>query len=109
MKPSEIIDKALTEVIPDETKWCQLARHNLFDQHCLLGAMDIAAGRMENGAYIRVPNEYLWARSAVLSAIEEQYGSPTLVTAFNDQLGRTYDEVRMVMEKARAGLQEKGM
>lgn len=123
MKPSEIIDKALTEVIPDESAWCQKAEINRSGQHCTLGALRKAVGAMlfsrevggrfignyhltgEQAAQLRPACEairvVLYPDDSPLS----NNSSPE-IAIFNDT--HTYDECREVMEKARAALQEQG-
>jgi len=105
MKPSEILDKALTEVIPDESRWCQDALFEGGDRCCLAGAMMIAADAMRASNGTPEHLDYMAARAAVMRVLLER-GEGQSVPRFNDS--HTYDEVRAVMEKARAGLQEAG-
>jgi len=113
MKPSEIIDKALVEVIPDESRWCQRMLYDGYTkQHCAMGALRVAAYGsilqpvlIENGMYHEKANV-----SAAIQEIERRIGASTgllwALPTFNDT--HTYSEVREMMEKARAGLQEEG-
>jgi hypothetical protein len=105
LKPSEIIDKALTEVMPDESHWMQGDLCNDDGQYCMAGAMQQAAGALHKFFVSQEYGDYLAARRFCLEVIAEQHGVQTL-PHFNDSY--TYDEVRAVMEKARSGLQEAG-
>ena len=120
MKPSEIIDKALVEVIPDESRWCQRALCDIHTgQHCAMGALRVAAyGSIlqpvlidhENGAYHEIAYHEMSNVSAAIQEIERCIEACTGLDwplfSFNDT--HTYPEVREMMEKARAGLQEEG-
>lgn len=129
MKPSEIIDKALTEVIPDKTKWTQGTRY-VRQRYCALGALAMAhhgtptrqaknawTTRVDSlgqptqillqGSYLE-PEEDLACR-AIIDKICEETGHRYSISGYNDYPGRTYDEMRAVMEKARASLQEEGL
>lgn len=107
MKPSEVIDKALTDYIPDAEHWMRASFHapgdNGDDKYCMLGALGMAVSG----------NPRVWRASgphyrAISDVIEEQVGHPLAVMCYNDRLGRTYDEIRAIFEKARANLQERG-
>lgn len=109
MKPSELIDWALTERISDASRW---GKGHFYRQgkYCLRGSLMGTDWRNLDGYLVED-----MAIHAVLGVIREQYGSLTcLVTGevgialFNDAPDRTYDEVRAVMEKARANLAEQG-
>lgn len=108
MKPSEVIDKALTEIIPDESRWCQTLLETDDGKHCMAGAMMVAAhDRLEYPATFALEDDpYYVARQACMDVIAE-VDSPHSIPSFNDS--NSYDAVRAVMEKARAGLQEKGL
>lgn len=114
MKPSELLDKAL-EVLADESDWCtgrlyKLTMYKL--QHCLIGALRVA----EDGCHHNVNwHTTIWAsgpvvfevKNALQHTIREQYHSEIgSLGGFNDN--HTFGEVRSVMEKAKADLEEQG-
>lgn len=104
MKPSEVIDTVLIDLLPDATRWVQGRYHQngLKDaKYCLLGAIGVAMTGNPLGYGGPVYR-------AVGDAIQEQEGEPLALMSFNDRRGRTYDEVRAVLEKARAHLWERG-
>lgn len=114
LKPSEIIDKALTNFIPDKEHWTTGAYRSLIPgsdpRFCLLGALGMAT----NGHYSMASNSARrgplhLALEKIRDLVEDQitlkYGCDP-VADFNDT--HTYDEVRAVAEKARAALQEIG-
>lgn len=102
MKPSEIIDKALTEVIPTEEQWWNgCGAHNAENtQHCIVGAISMAMGE-EAG---HVHHQALEAIRLQVREFTNDTGSA--LGYFNTK--HTFEEVRTVMEKARAQLQEEG-
>jgi hypothetical protein len=128
VKASEIIDKALTEVMPDESTWHQGDYANEEgDKHCTLGAIYVACGILDDkcestlhiyGADHKeelVKTAGYMAGKAVEKVVLENYPQYTpikgesvvaIVPSFNDEKGRTYAEVRAMMEKARASLIE---
>ena len=120
MLPSEIIDRALTEVIPDESRWTQDGLHVAAldgddpDKSCLLGALGYAAAGSWTAACaadrFRHP-ELETACSEIERLIGELHGDLLTfgvahIPTFNDN--RTYPEVRALAEKARANLAEQG-
>lgn len=117
MKPSEIIDKALTEFIPDESKWTKRTRVRQLlggeQQYCLLGALSMAH---HGTAYVldnlhsvdSLAPEEERVRKIIADIIMAETGGST-IWWYNDHEDRTYDEVRAVLEKARAGLEEQGL
>lgn len=110
MKPSEVIDKALTEVIPDESAWCQKSLSTEDGKHCMAGAM-MAAARGNVAHFLaglsnrESDDPYYAARLACIKVLVDLDLNDSL-PRFNDN--HLYSEVRAVMEKARAELQEKG-
>lgn len=121
MKPSEVIDTMLTEVIPDESKWCRGKELNSQGQHCTVGAMKKVLGGRVYAIPTDAPVRYAYDLSANQMRIADVIQKEAVehiksilpdhdyfweVVFFNDS--HTYDEVREVLEKARAGLQEKG-
>lgn len=106
MKPSEVIDTMLTDIIPDESRWIQhaMTRHvsGEEDKHCMLGALTRATT-------LQVGQDWFRTRAMITDQIRALPGHHIdSVIAFNDAHGRTYDEVREVLEKARAAAQEMG-
>jgi hypothetical protein len=109
MKPSEVIDKALTDYIPDAAHWTRGAFRAVGgedEQFCMLGAIGMAQSE-----HALVPELAYGGKAYV--AIKEVVGELTggdcgCVGEFNDTIAKDYDEVRAVMEKARASLQERG-
>lgn len=121
MKSSEILDRALS-VIPDASRWTQGGRYRRMgqesEQYCAVGALSMAiwgsphamvADRPDtlSTTEIRLSPEQAAARNALCHAIFEQVGHNSIIT-FNDAMGRKYDEIRVIFEKARAALQERG-
>lgn len=99
MKPSEVIDGALG-VLADESDWCQgdLYRYTSADnkeQFCLVGALQ----------HITVGEGYQGAICAVGRVVTEQYRTKGIGN-WNDS--HTFPEVRAVLEKAKANLEEAG-
>lgn len=115
MKPSEVIDKALTKYLPDAAHWVQGAYTNAHDGCCISGAIGLV---IEGDAILGMVNLLGYrAMAAIVESVNELHSArwPTsyarvegIIVGYNDEDGRTYDEVRAVMEKARAGLQERG-
>lgn len=114
MKPSEIVDTMLTEIIPDESRWCKNTMWDLLGPHpryCLLGALNMAVARSPLTTEVERSNNPLWqqTRNAILGQIQQRiHGGPPSLIGFNDSWLRTYGDVREVLEKTRAGLQEQG-
>lgn len=112
MLPSEIIDTMLTEVIPDESRWGQGSRRDVSsdgdEKYCMLGALGMAAYG-EAYSTLRAYDSHRAAYSAICGQIHQLPGCQLdSIITFNDADGRTYDEVREMLEKTRAGLQEQG-
>lgn len=109
MKPSEVIDEALTKHIPDEDHWCQGAYHD-GQRHCLVGSLLIVE-EMREGLVERprVFASRMAAQYRIYSLLEES-ATPLAqgIVNFNDAPDTTYDDVRAILEKARASLQEEG-
>lgn len=108
MKPSEIIDIALTEVIPNESRWCTgRFRSYIDDQCCMLGALGFAATGSYTAASL-VDRVHHPSLETACTQIELLMPRPYMIAAdFNDEQG--YDRVRELMEKARAMLEEQGL
>lgn len=111
MKPSEVIDKALTDYIPDAAHWTKgtfrIASGGGDDeQYCMLGAIGMAQSESALAPELAYGGK---AYAAIKAVINELTGSPNAcVGEFNDTIAKGYDDVRAVMEKARANLQECG-
>lgn len=99
MKPSELIDQGLVR-IPDESKWGQ-GHFYLGGKYCIRGAIMCGSHPLVEAAAV----EAIWA---VIVAQFPTSGHDGRISTFNDAPERIYPEVRMVMEKARADLQERG-
>lgn len=117
MKPSEILDTALTEHLPDAEHWVQRC-YGTVSRVCIMGAIGRAAtGRtIVDFDFVDTPPEVAAALDELAARIVELTGSPRerrkyaegLIVAYNDAQGRSYDEIRELLEKTRAGLQERG-
>ena len=112
VKPSEIIDRALSDYIPDEEHWIQGQLRGFNDspgarraRYCMTGAMLMATHAIPFYP-INPKSPYYVARTAVAGVIYKITNDYN-AARFNDT--RTYDEVRMVMEQARDDLREKGL
>lgn len=114
MKPSEVIDKALTEVLTGPEKWTKGMTVDREGRCCMAGALMTAASTctldglvdysLDTGKYAL----YMEVRKAVLKMLRETQGRQSSIPFFNDDPERTFDEVREVLEKTRAALQERG-
>lgn len=119
MKPSEVIDKALTDVLTGPEKWTKGGLERLGDDgdvtYCMAGAMmravstncleGLTSAQPEETDRFRLYQAALGGVNGVLADSYQYYGG---VAGFNDKPERTFDEVREVLEKARAQMQEKG-
>ena len=111
MKPSEIVDKALTEVLVSEDNWQQGTYHNGVTLEeatafCLMGALY----RVQNDPYVAVNKDILVIREHLRNAIgSDMIANELGVATWNDEEGRTFTDVRELLEKTRAALQEQGV
>ena len=109
MKQSEIID-AMLDKIPDENHWCKGSfsqwDNESHKSYCMLGA------------YMALPRASGYnVLSPLVDKIRETYPSLDYATEadvghdialFNDMDSTTYEDVRAILEKTRAALQEVG-
>jgi hypothetical protein len=104
--PTQIIDNALRALGPNGEHWCQ---HTLWDDRgrvCLIGALRKSANIFVQWSVVTAKDEdFRIAFNAVSDVLRSEYGQQE-PTVWNDQLERTFPEVRAVLEKAKANLGE---
>lgn len=110
MKPSEVIDHALTDHLTGEDKWMQGDWHDDQGRSCMLGALELACTSENGEFYDAIKWDSFTATTEVVKSIVKEVndGKFRTIADYNDEPGRRFDEVREVLEKARAQAQEMG-
>lgn len=110
MKASEVISAALG-ILADESDWCQhdLQKYSSLHhkmQYCLVGSLQQVGG-FNDFAFNDNVKAYHAVRMAISRVLAEQYSvCDGAIGRWNDT--HTFAEVRSVLEKSRANLEEIG-
>lgn len=111
MEPSQIIDKALTDIIPTEANWCQRSFLTTTGTSCMGGAVRRAANtfrRTDPDPLIDAAEREVF--TALCDVITEDTGLTTaeamtdysdVLATWNDEPHRTYTDIHQTMTAAR--------